>query len=973
MRGFRFWVAVLVATMPGWAGANDQSPQDLLIDKLNQVNLNLAANDAAKIPVTLRLADLLAERARVAAMKDLESGCTICEAGKSDREKALRLYGEVLPKASADQKMKILIQTGHLLQLLGNEKAAVAAYESVVRDSAEGALKAEAHLSLAEILYKKNKYSEARSFYQKILDEKSASSRGLSAYRIAWCDFNTGKMDLAVEGIKRILKTPELQSRSTGAAVVQADQGFLEEVSRDLATFMSRRPVSMEELNQVYELSPQTTRLANVVLLANEAERTGKKVDATAVWKYALERMATPTLKIEALVHLTPLQFTEADTSAALKNLENATSLWAELGGCGTNNCAELQKIMRQFIVNWNQTEKKSPSENLQSAYKYFLSIFPEDGQMQLWGAQVAQTRKDWNSAAGFYRGAFAALEKSAKPQEFESYLLSFVEMAEMSKDDALWESATETYLKKSPLKTRSSEVQYQKARKTYDKGDYNRAADLLREIALNGEMSAGLRTQAAHLSLDALVILKNDSQLFAWASEYAEKISREAKAFKEIAQKSILTQSAQLADKAVEMAWQLIAKFDPNAAAATDKKIYLKNKIVLAEKTQRFTQASQAVEEFLGLNGISSEEKEFALGKKTWLAELRLDFTTALQSFEKMQAPQLKADQKFLKMALYADLAGVNSQPFYQKFISTTEDTDLKVAMAAELVRKSGHSEKEIQKHLSILQTKPELLARLYAEAYSKNPVVLKSALNNKTIEPTAWGKGLWRISFVDQLKPQQKKLAAAKLESSSQKALTRTIRARALELINLEKLAAIAIEKGDWTAQVVSLSVVAAENRRFYEELMSLPIPLGLTPEEENQYMSLLGQQAAPYKNRADEAQAKVTEFWTANWKDPLQKSIAEAGESRFLIDQEIAMLQEVAGPTVQPVLQQLLDKREVAAIPAFQEVENSRNAVREAPLDKTRLEKLLQLEKQSKNFAMVQYLEGRIRQLDEKGTSL
>src|SRR5688572_20289640 len=108
MKGFCFWVAMGLA-LPGLAGAEDQrTPQDLLIDKLNQVNLNLAAQDAAKIPVTLRLADLLAERARVAAMKDLESGCTVCEAGKSDRQKSLRLYGEVLPKVSADQKLKVL-------------------------------------------------------------------------------------------------------------------------------------------------------------------------------------------------------------------------------------------------------------------------------------------------------------------------------------------------------------------------------------------------------------------------------------------------------------------------------------------------------------------------------------------------------------------------------------------------------------------------------------------------------------------------------------------------------------------------------------------------------------------------------------------------------------------------------------------------------------------------------------------------
>ena len=56
-----------------------------LIEKLERVNANLAPQDPSKIAVTLRLSDLLAERARIASMKDLESGCTVCTAGEADR------------------------------------------------------------------------------------------------------------------------------------------------------------------------------------------------------------------------------------------------------------------------------------------------------------------------------------------------------------------------------------------------------------------------------------------------------------------------------------------------------------------------------------------------------------------------------------------------------------------------------------------------------------------------------------------------------------------------------------------------------------------------------------------------------------------------------------------------------------------------------------------------------------------------
>jgi hypothetical protein len=90
------------------------STQDLLIEKLEHVYKNLAPSDASKLPVTLRLADLYADRARVASMKELDSGCTVCEAGTQDRAKALRLYQEALPKTPESQRGRVLVQVASM-------------------------------------------------------------------------------------------------------------------------------------------------------------------------------------------------------------------------------------------------------------------------------------------------------------------------------------------------------------------------------------------------------------------------------------------------------------------------------------------------------------------------------------------------------------------------------------------------------------------------------------------------------------------------------------------------------------------------------------------------------------------------------------------------------------------------------------------------------------------------------------------
>ena len=199
----------------------------------------------------------------------------------------------------------------------------------------------------------------------------------------------------------------------------------------------------------------------------------------------------------------------------------------------------------------------------------------------------------------------------------------------------------------------------------------------------------------------------------------------------------------------------------------------------------------------------------------------------------------------------------------------------------------------------------------------------------------------------------------------------MTKTIKARAHELEAVEKWAATAIKKGDWSAQVVSLSVLTKENQRFYEDLMSLPIPAGLSPEEESQYMTILGQQAGPFKSKADQGQSKLNEFWNSSWKDSLKKSAAEAAEFKSLVSQEIEMLSSVASAENKKLLATFVTPLTTQEKPNLKNIEVARNEVRQSPFDLLKLQKLLDVEKNSKNFAMVQYLETRIKQLNEKGS--
>lgn len=80
---------------------------------------------------------------------------------------------------------------------------------------------------------------------------------------------------------------------------------------------------------------------------------------------------------------------------------------------------------------------------------------------------------------------------------------------------------------------------------------------------------------------------------------------------------------------------------------------------------------------------------------------------------------------------------------------------------------------------------------------------------------------------------------------------------------------------------------------------------------------------------------------------------------------------MVSSVASLENQKVLASFVTPTAPIEKPNLKNIEVARNEVRQAPFDRLKLEKLLNVEKTSKNFAMVQYLETRIKQLNEKGS--
>jgi hypothetical protein len=968
------------------AGAN--STQDLLIQKLTQVHLGLAPADPARAAVLLRLADLHAERARQLSMKELDSGCTVCKAGEKDREIALSYYSEALTKTPAQNAYKIHLQMGRLFELVGKTEKAMNSYQFILASTNSQEV-AEAQLSLAEIAFRKNDYAKAQDLYAKVLATPNASSLGLAAYRKSWCALRLGQIETGLEGLQEILKNPKLQARSASQKDV-VDPQFLEEVSRDMATFMASRGTKATDAELLYSLTPAPFKNQQVTILAREATRLGQKEMALHTWAFVFEKQTDAKLRLEAQVKMSQLAFDLKKLDVASDSYQKALTLWVATD-CSQESCDESAKGLRQFVVGWNRLETTKPSTALIAAYEQYLKVFSSDEDMLVWGAQAAAAAGNpaqataWTMQANQlilakYSAEKNLVEQKSLGEKLEKNLLLGIENAEKAKDEKLLLAAQDDYLNKSVLKHKTLDVQYQKAYSIYQKGDYQAAAPLMHDLALNASGATQVQKQAADLSLDALSLLKDDARIQTWSKEFAQKFPAHKADFANLEQKSILNQSAKLAESQPEQSLVMLTAFDVKAASPEDRKTYYKNKILLNEKLSKITEARNAVDDLLRETTLTADEKEFALGRKVWFAELELDFASALKAAEQMKFSTLSQDEKMLKLALYSELADKDARIYYSQYLKQSQDADKKALIAMQLVRSAKNPTTELEQLKPHFKANMGLYARAALEIYAKNgdKKILEKAMKEKgTLKADSFVM-IEKILLQGELADLDLQIAKHVINPKNQKTLAQGLKERVKLLEKIDVLANRIIASGDWASQLMALNLVSKENHRFYNEVLSLPMPAGLTAEQEQEYLQLLSQQVSPNQNTGNMADAKLKEFWAQ--KDAMEgyrQFSSHNIEWNQFISKEVQALAAIA-PEEQKaswsgLVTEIKSLDTQSAKPSLAELEKARTNLKQNPFAPTALQEAITVEKKAQRRSMVEYLESRLATLAKKDTDL
>lgn len=971
-------ILLMVLSFRAHAEKMDSETQNMVIDRLDRIISQMEKKDSSWIPSNIRLADLLAERARLRFMNEVEANCEGCKGSIDDRKRALSIYESVLKGSDQAMKGNIYFQMGHLYQIAGEPKKAGKLFRTVLSGKAN-VYKEEtvrrARTSLADLEFEQGNYKESIKHYEIALKDPKTANRGLILYRKAWCEFNLGRLSAGIRTLEKLAASPDLLVKETENGTV-ADTGFQGDVLRDLATFYSRRKVTSREIEKFQKLVPQEQRKEILFFFANEISRVGQKRAAADIYK---EYLKTPGLtkeeQLEVMVLLAQTEYDKDGSTQSIESFAIAADAYRKMN-CKNEDpkCQELQKQMKHYVTELHRSKKIDPDKNVMKAYEIYAQTFPADAEMTMRGAAVADQLKKPEVSAGFFH---QAANTAQTPEMKETALLGEISAAEKTHDPVLREKAYAHYLALNPQGEKSFEVRYQLAHLSYEKKNYGKAAGQFKELALDTKGQASLRKSSADLALDSLAIEKRDADIEKWSLEFAAAFPNDKAEFERISRKAGMNQVVQITNNKkssngdLEKALEKLQQTNLATATPTERILHFKNMLLLAERVDNEKALRVAVAGLLGIKALQAKDREDTLARAVGYYERKLDFKTAYSFAVKMKFANMRKSEKDLRLGTLADLANLSSaNRHYRMALSGGVSRTAEASIRQRLILLARNPGRELQKHANALLKSPAVLNETILLVYSKEGPNknLRSIVNSRKYSHLSSVKFIHKQSFYGKHAKLEQRISNHQLIVNTDRAMARTIKERLKLLRDADQALDQSLRIRDITAQIMALATIARENHRLATDISQTPMPKGLTPAEQKKYVQLLNQQTRPYMMKARMAQGKIETLWSneRHFISLISDYERTRAEIRKLLRYEI---QTLASLSTNVNLKNRLNSALREEEPSLRELMAAREGVRENPENRSQIEKLKYLETKIGHPLMSPYLQGRLEQLQKE----
>lgn len=954
--------------------------QDLVIGKIERVLSVISPKDPSYNASQLRLADLLAERARELFMLEVEANCEGCKGSGKDRQRAIKIYKDLLKKIDVAEHGRILFQLAHLYEMAGNIKSAINLLEEIVKTAEKKNISQKiltrAHAGLGDLYFQSNEFGKAKSNYELALRDKNLENRALVTYNMAWCDFNNDKLPGAIRTLENLTANRNLITRESEEGL-RYDSAFHADIMRDLATFYSRQPISDKNISQYEKLAPEDSKKQLLYHFANEANRIGQKQAAAKILdRYTARKDLTKMESLEALVMMAQVNYDRGQIKQSTQDFQTAAKAY-KAANC-KSDCSKIKDSMKRYVTEVHRTKKLKPDADLMSAYATYNDTFKDDYEMAVRAAQIAVEVKQYGKGVELYR-EISENSRFTHKQRHEA-LLNEISTGEMSDNLKLRREAYAHFLKRSKDENKNFEVMYQVAYLSYQEKDYKTAMDSFNDLATSKRGTITLKKKAADLALDAGAILKADEKVQTIAWNYAKVFPQHKAEFEIIARKALMNEVAKIANDAKSTESQLknllrkVESTDLKTASASDRILHFKNQGVLAKKVQDDKSYTSSIRALLSMKEVSLAEKDQLNEELAGFYEQRFDFSNAYAAAVKIKKPKTSERENEFRLATLADLGGLAQAPrHYRKTLTLGLTGQRAQVIRTRLVHLAKNPVNELNRQLNDLKKNPSLLNETALLVYGKtnNRKALRKIFEMRELrnQPVA-GYFAKQDRYTDTANF-DRRISQHKMNAKTEKTQQRSITSRQSLLAEVNARTIQANKSGDITLQLMMMNIMARENERLAKEILSLPLPKGLSESEAMQYKNSIKQVVQRFEIPAMEARTKLQALLeNSQALNQLAKDYENSRpEIQKVLNRELSIIVDIPGSGK---AKNAIAKALRAGNYDSKDLASARKSVEKNPTDSKAISKLLEVETKIGHPLMANYLEVRLNQL-QKGKRL
>ena len=801
-----------------------------LIEEMESLKDSLDKSDPDRIELSLRLADLYFEVSIQEASKDKAKEIGLY------RSKAKKLYRDVLmgrdslPKVTGKKQIKVKYQLARVLGKLGELKSARSHYLSVFESElASKQLRRESAFALAEFSEELADFDMANNFYLKAIKMcESVDSCNYAHYKRAWLLYREVRLDEAISELKLSLWDSKKNAR--------------DKVINDLLLFMSNRTTNgQEELTYINELISKTNQADLVRRLIESFYSAGNRVAGSTVLEFLNKQkpdLFYETRLLEEFYGFNKWDKVELYLSAIEKRSIKDLPTKKE-------EAKETNSMIKRVIVQFDSEAQEDSIFNplLKRTIDIYLTFYPNDDMrkklQQGWLKATDDDLEKFNRLSKWIDEDIKLNLSNTHIRKLRQTRLSLAQG--LKKSETIIEDSLEIakILKDS---NEAREFKYVAAKEMYNSKKFQQAQPLFLELASLKDLKRidKWAVQSQNLLLDIFNLNKNYDLIISHSSKWlkseivqnSKEIKKDLEAFSTINTQARFERIASLGQTQEALNGFYKFCFD---------KVYEKkscdNAKILAVKLKDQNKL------------ISLLEK--AKDEKSLLVEYELmgRFADAAKIHEKFHINRNSEITDFLKTSLLYELAQdfKNRDRILGKLIKKIKK-DKKIPSKFEKVVLLNFQEAGLLKSNMLnlpwsLKTKLKLANKFD----QKNPSKLTKRIltSQKSFAGPMWSK--YTLEKLHKKYIKQSKISF--YGRRSEKLFKR--RTRALE--KFSHLAKSYLEGADSKTRVYILDMLKLSYQNLAIEIMSTPLPDGLTDEVMLQVQTNLSQMSTPYSNVA------------------------------------------------------------------------------------------------------------------------